>query len=48
MMANGLLTGQSGDYSNDNAKPKAYINWILFNDELQYVDGGFGRVSCRT
>jgi RHS repeat-associated protein len=42
-IANGLLTGQSNDYSNDNTKPKAYINWILFNDQLQYVDGGFSR-----
>ncbi|GAA4930331.1 DUF6443 domain-containing protein [Mucilaginibacter defluvii] len=44
LLGSGLLTGQDNDYTGDDSKPKAYINWILFNDQLQYVDGGFSRV----
>jgi RHS repeat-associated protein len=45
------IAGKVGDFLNDpgrgdntDNKPKAYINYILFDNQFNYVSGGFSRV----
>jgi RHS repeat-associated protein len=41
-VTNGFL--QHPDRGVEGAQPRAYVNWILFDEQLQYVTGGFSRV----
>ncbi len=34
-----FLTDQTNTYGSGNGKPKAFINWILFDEQLKYVAG---------
>jgi RHS repeat-associated protein len=39
---NDMLTRQSNDYTANNTRPKAYLNWILFDEQFRYVSGSSG------
>jgi hypothetical protein len=41
-VTNGFL--QHPDRGVEGAQPRAYVNWILFDEQLQYVTGGFSKV----
>jgi RHS repeat-associated protein len=51
---NSFLTTVSNDYASHNTKPKAYLNWILFDEQFHYVAGtsttnsGFRQVGSDT
>jgi len=36
---NSFLTTVSNDYASHNTKPKAYLNWVLFDEQFHYVAG---------
>jgi len=40
--ANGFLSSQTYD----NAKPKAFVNWIFLDEQFKYYDGGFAQVGA--
>ncbi len=48
LQTSGILTPQATDFLNtqtyNSSKPKAYINWILFDEQFKYYDGGFEQV----
>ncbi len=44
MMQNGLSAGGFAGTGTDAARPYAYLNYMLFNESLQFVDGGAWRV----
>jgi RHS repeat-associated protein len=37
-----MLTRQTNDYASNSAKPKAYLNWLLFDDQFKLVDSSSG------
>jgi RHS repeat-associated protein len=39
---NDMLTRQSNDYASHNTRPKAYLNWILFDEQFRYVSNSSG------
>lgn len=49
-----FLTTVSSDYASHSSKPKAYLNWILFDEQFRYVAGtgttnsGFQQVGADT
>ncbi|MBN9381084.1 MAG: hypothetical protein J0H74_09975, partial [Chitinophagaceae bacterium] len=49
-----FLTTVGSDYASHNTKPKAYLNWILFDEQFHYVAGsgntnsGFQQVGADT
>ena len=45
MMQNGLSAGGFAGTGTDATRPFAYLNYMLFNESLQFVDGGAWRVS---
>ena len=45
MMQNGLSAGGFAGTATDATRPYAYLNYMLFNESLQFVDGGAWRVS---
>jgi RHS repeat-associated protein len=45
MMQNGLSAGGFAGTGTDATRPYAYLNYMLFNESLQFVDGGAWRVS---
>ncbi len=44
MLTTPIISFLNGRNANTPAKPKAYVNWILFNDHMQYVPEGSGAV----
>ena len=45
MMQNGLSAGGFAGTATDASRPYVYLNYMLFNESLQFVDGGVWRVS---
>jgi RHS repeat-associated protein len=37
---NSFLSTVNTDYASHNTKPKAYLNWVLFDEQFHYVAGG--------
>lgn len=46
LQSNGVLSPQLtnffGDHPNDPAKPKAYVNWVLLDEQFRYVSSSSG------
>ena len=51
-MSSGLSPGVTqfinNDRSYDNSRPKAYLNWILFDDQINYVASNSGVVQVQS